>query len=73
MQKGMGNLLKQAKMMQEKLEVLPLKIHLTAITYESFIEMLKTKEQNVVSEALKKNIILFGIEDYYRLIQNAKK
>jgi len=62
-----------AKMMQEKLEVLPLKIHLTAITYESFIEMLKTKEQNVVSEALKKNIILFGIEDYYRLIQNAKK
>ncbi len=34
--------------------------------------MLKTKEQTVVSEALKNNIILFGIEDYYKLIQNAK-
>ena len=61
-----------SKMIEEKLEVLPLKIHLTPITYESFIDMLKTKEQTVVSEALKKNIILFGIEDYYRLIQNAK-
>lgn len=61
-----------AKKLEEKLEVLPLKIHLTPITYESFIDMLKSNEQTVVSEALKKNIILFGIEDYYRLIQNAK-
>ena len=61
-----------AKIIEEKLEVLPLKIHLTPITYESFVDMLKTKDQTVVSEALKKNIILFGIEDYYRLIQNAK-
>ncbi len=34
--------------------------------------MLKTKEQTVVSEAIKKNIILFGIEDYYRLMENVK-
>jgi len=61
-----------AKAIEEKLEILPLKIHLTPIIYESFINMLKTKEQTVVSEALKRNIILFGIEDYYRLIQNAK-
>lgn len=61
-----------SKKIEEKLEILPLKIHLTSITYESFIEMLKLREQTVVSEALKKNIILFGIEDYYRLIQNAK-
>ena len=61
-----------AKLIEEKLEILPLKIHLTPMTYESFINMLKTKEQTVVSEALKKNIILSGIEDYYRLIKNAK-
>ena len=61
-----------AKKIEEKLEILPLKIHLTPITYESFTDMLKTKEQTVVSEALKKNIILYGIEDYYRIIQNAK-
>ena len=61
-----------AKAIEIKLEVLPLKIHLTPITYEFFIDMIKSKEQTVISEALKKNIILFGIEDYYRLIQNAK-
>lgn len=60
------------KIIEEKLEVLPIKIHLTAISYESFISMLKSKEQTVVSEALKNNIILFGIEDYYRMIENAK-
>ncbi len=61
-----------AKAIEEKLEILPLKIHLTPITYESFIGMLKTKERTVVSEALKKNIILFGIEDYYRIIKNVE-
>jgi hypothetical protein len=31
-----------------------------------------TKQQTVVSEAIKKNIILFGIEDYYRILNNAR-
>ena len=60
------------KIIEEKFDVLPLKIHLTHVSYESFIDMIKSKEQTVVSEAIKKNVILFGIEDYYRLIQNAK-
>src|SRR3989344_3022627 len=60
------------KIIEEKFGVLPLKIHLTHINYESFIDMVKSKEETVVSEAIKKNIILFGIEDYYRLIQNAR-
>jgi hypothetical protein len=34
--------------------------------------MLKTKEFSVVSEAIKNNIILVGIEDYYRLMENVK-
>ncbi|MEK6951693.1 MAG: nucleotidyltransferase domain-containing protein [Nanoarchaeota archaeon] len=61
-----------AKKVEEKLAILPFDVHLTSITSESFIRMLKSKEFTVVSEALKKNVILFGIEDYYRLIQNAK-
>ena len=61
-----------SKIIKSQLNILPLKIHLTPITYESFIVMLKTKEFTVVSEAIKKNIILFGIEDYYRLVENAK-
>jgi len=62
----------EAKLIEEKLEILPLKIHLTSLSYNSFISMIKSKEQTVVSEVLKKNVILLGIEDYYRLIENAK-
>lgn len=52
--------------------LLPLPIHLTSIIYDDFRTMLKSKEFTVVSEALKRNIILFGIEDYYRMINNAR-
>ncbi|MFH1511042.1 MAG: hypothetical protein ABIF10_05090 [Candidatus Woesearchaeota archaeon] len=64
--------LEDSKLIEEKLGILPLKIHLTAILYESFIQSLKTKELTVVSEAQKKCVVLFGIEDYYRLLENAK-
>ena len=60
------------KPIEQELELLPLKIHLTSITYKDFMIMLKTKEITVVSEAIKKNIILFGIGDYYRLLKNAE-
>jgi len=51
--------------------LIPLKIHLTAVTNEEFDIMAKSKEFSVVSEAMKNNIILVGIEDYYRMIRNA--
>jgi hypothetical protein len=34
--------------------------------------MAKSKEFSVVSEVIKKNIILIGIEEYYRLLGNTK-
>lgn len=52
--------------------LLPDKIHLTSVSYESFIRMVKSKDMSVVSEALKKNIPLIGIEEYYRLLKNTK-
>jgi hypothetical protein len=52
--------------------LLPDKIHLTLLNHESFIRMAKSKELTIVSEALKKNIILIGIEEYYRLLKNTK-
>ena len=61
-----------AEDIEKEISLIPLNIHLTSITHEDFINMLKSKEQTVVSEALKNNIILFGIEDYYRLIKNAR-
>lgn len=50
----------------------PEKIHLTQVTYKDFINMAKSKEFTVVSEAIKNNIILIGIEEYYRLMSNAQ-
>ncbi|MDO8642175.1 MAG: nucleotidyltransferase domain-containing protein [Candidatus Woesearchaeota archaeon] len=57
---------------EEQANLLPLPIHLTSITYADFQTMLKSTEFTVVSEAIKNNIILFGIEDYYRMIANAR-
>ncbi|MEK6885641.1 MAG: nucleotidyltransferase domain-containing protein [Nanoarchaeota archaeon] len=57
---------------QEAISLLPDKIHLTSLSYESFIKMIKSKDRSVVSEVIKKNIILIGIEEYYRLLNNTK-
>ena len=59
------------KAVEEQIRLLPLNIHLTHINYENFLSMLKSKEFTVVSEAIRKNILIFGIEDYYRLMNNA--
>lgn len=58
------------KKVQETISIFPQDIHLTPVTYESFIRMAKSKEFSVVSEAIKNNIILIGIEEYYRLLKN---
>ena len=50
----------------------PEKIHLTLVAYKDFIHMSKSREFTVVGEAIKNNIILVGIEEYYRLIENAQ-
>ena len=55
---------------QAIISLLPDKIHLTTISYENFIRMAKSKEFTVVSEVIKNNIILIGIEEYYRLLKN---
>jgi predicted nucleotidyltransferase/predicted transcriptional regulator len=54
------------------ISLLPDKIHLTTLNYENFINMAKSKEFTVVSEAIKSNVILIGIEEYYRLLSNAR-
>ena len=49
------------------LSLLPLKVHLLVFTENEFIRMKDSKELNVVKEAIENNIILYGIENYYRL------
>jgi len=50
----------------------PSEIHLSWVDHKDFLSMAKSREFNVVGEAMRKNIILVGIEDYYRLLQNAR-
>ncbi|HLC90882.1 MAG TPA: nucleotidyltransferase domain-containing protein [Candidatus Nanoarchaeia archaeon] len=59
------------KAIRERLSLLPLPLHLVEFTSEEFLSMLKTTEFNVGKEAFYNNIILFGIEDYYRLVHHA--
>lgn len=50
--------------------LIPKKIHLTTVSYQEFINMKNSKEVTVGTEVMKNNIILIGIEEYYRLLQN---
>jgi len=61
---------KRVHQIQEILDLFSLKIHPTFTNFEDFMIMLKTKEFNVVSEAIKNNIILIGKENYYRKIKH---
>jgi len=49
-----------------------LDIHLTILNFEEFMDTAMSKEFTVVSEAMKNNIILVGIEDYYRVLNNVR-
>ncbi|MBI5002137.1 nucleotidyltransferase domain-containing protein [Candidatus Woesearchaeota archaeon] len=49
--------------------LIPLKIHANIFTEKQFKEMKNSREQTVGSEVIKKNIILYGIEAYYELMQ----
>lgn len=46
---------------------LPLPIHYLVFSEQQFLEMTNTKKSNVGQEALKNNIILYGIEIYYEM------
>lgn len=57
------------KEISSALSLWPEKIHLTYLRYKDFIHMAKSREFTVVSEAIKNNIILIGIDEYYRLLE----
>lgn len=57
------------KKIKSKVNLIPLEIHLTEVNSREFVSMLKTTEFNVGKEAFYNNVILYGIEDYYRIIQ----
>ena len=54
--------------LENSISILPLNIHLVPLTFDEFTTMAKSREFTVVSEVLKTNVILVGIEDFYRLV-----
>ncbi len=60
------------KEIQDITDLIPKDIHLTTVSYQTFIDMANSKELTVGSQAIKHNIILIGIEEYYRLLANAQ-
>lgn len=59
---------KYQKNIERKLNILPFDIHSIFLSFEEFADSAPKKEFTVVSEVLKQNIILYGIEDYYQLL-----
>jgi len=47
---------------------MPMPLHTLVFSESQFIEMVNAKESNVGHEALKNNVILYGIEQYYGLM-----
>lgn len=47
--------------------LLPLKTHVLVFTEKEFVRMKDAKKSNVVTEAIESNVILYGVESYYRL------
>ncbi len=51
---------------------LPVKADISVVTKESVYEMLRMKQPNTMSETLSKHIIIYGAEQYYRMISNVR-
>ena len=58
----------KTKELEKNLHVLSLKIEIHSFTSEEFISMIEKRKHNLGHEIVKKNIILYGIENYYNLI-----
>jgi len=57
------------KSVHQIVKLMPLPIHHTTFSESQFIDMINAKEFNVGKEAVKSNVILYGIENYYEMIR----
>ena len=64
---------KISKEVQSILSITPIDIHLQDFSSEHFIQMLKSKEFNVGNEIVKNNIIFYGLESFYEMVNNVKQ
>jgi len=55
------------------LSITPINVHLLDFTPKEFLTMLQRKEPNVGNEIAKNNIILYGLEAFYEMINHVKQ
>lgn len=55
------------------LAITPLNVHLQEFASKQFLAMIKSKEANVGNEIVKNNVIFYGIEAFYWLVNNVKQ
>ena len=60
------------KEVQSILGITPINIHLQDFISKHFLLMLKSKELNIGNEIVKNNIVLYGIESFYKIVNNVK-
>lgn len=58
----------KSKELQEKLNLLSLKLEVHEFTTNEFISMIEKTQNNLGHEIIKNNVLLYGIENYYNLI-----
>lgn len=63
----------KTKEIVSSVRLLPQTIEIHQFTTDEFKSMLNKKENNLAKEIVKKNIILFGIENYYALVSKWMK
>ncbi|MBU4308438.1 MAG: nucleotidyltransferase domain-containing protein [Nanoarchaeota archaeon] len=63
----------KTKELISKFNLLPLPLEIQEFSFNEFESMIKTKEVNLSDEIIKKNILLYGIENYYNLISKWMK
>jgi len=70
---NLSNLEKTEKLIKNIAENFSFKVDLTVLSKESAYEMFSKREQiNILNESLNKHLIVFGGENYYRILSNAR-
>jgi len=57
------------KDIQRIASIIPLDLHVTVLDEKDFIKMKDSRQDSVVSEALKHHVILYGVEQFYEMLQ----
>ena len=61
------------KEVHSMLSITPLNVHLQYFSSKQFLLMLRSREFNVGNEIAKNNIVLYGLEAFYEMVNNVKQ